>query len=465
MIDMSRELLLSGGTLATATESVEADLLIRDGKIALIGRDLATDGEKRDVSGLLVMPGGIDTHVHLEHPIERLGVVTGDDFYTGTVAAACGGTTTIIDFALQKKGESIAEALSRRRGQAEKCVIDYGLHVILTDVRDDVLAEIPHFIKEGYTSYKLFTTFGDKYLDDEAIIKVFEKTSAGGALAYMHCENDAACRHFVSAALKRGDTGPPGHRDGRPPLTEAEAVNRAIALAVMLDATVCIAHVTSKEALEVITSWRSKGARVNCETCTQYLTLTDEKLGPELGFEAAKYVCTPPLRAADHLESLWIGIERGGIQQVSSDHSSFTFKDREMGRDNFTRIPNGLAGIETRLPILFSDGVVTGRISLNRFVELTATNPAKIFGLFPQKGTLAVGADADIVVMDPEKEWVVDYKKLHQAVDYSPYEGKELKGAPVLTLSRGEAVAENQEPQMERGRGRFLARQPVPVIV
>lgn len=462
---MPKDLLLSGGTLVTATESVEADLLIRNGKIALIGRDLETEGEKRDVSGRLVMPGGIDTHVHLEHPIERLGVVTGDDFYTGTVAAACGGTTAIIDFALQKKGESIAQALDRRRGEAQKCVIDYGLHVILTDVRDDVLSEIPHFIKKGYTSYKLFTTFGDKYLDDAAIIKVFEKTATNGAIAYMHCENDAACRHFVSAALERGDTGPPGHRDGRPPLAEAEAVNRVISLAVMLDATVCIAHVTSREALEVITSWRQKGARVNCETCTQYLTLTHEKLGPELGFEAAKYVCTPPLRGPEHLEALWHGVERGGIQQVSSDHSSFTFKDREMGRNNFTQIPNGLAGIETRLPILFSEGVAKGRISVNRFVELAATNPAKMFGLFPQKGSLAVGADADIVVMDPEKEWVVDYKKLHQAVDYSPYEGMALKGAPVLTISRGEVVAENREPKMERGRGRFLARKADPIIV
>jgi dihydropyrimidinase len=249
---------------------------------------------------------------------------------------------------------------------------------------------------------------------------------------------------------------------GRPPLAEAEAVYRVISLAVMMNAAVCIAHVTSKEALEVIESWRQKGARVYCETCPQYLTLTDEKLGPDLGFEAAKYVCTPPLRSREHLDALWGGLRLGGIEQVSSDHSSFRFKDqRQMGRDDFTRIPNGLAGIETRLPLLFSEGVSKGLFSVNHFVELVATNPAKIFGLYPRKGSLDIGADADIVVMDPEKEWTVDYRSLHQAVDYSPYDGMTLKGAPALTISRGEIVTENQEPKMERGRGRFLARQPI----
>lgn len=459
---MSSDLLLKNGTLAGAEETYPADLLIRGGRIAAIGRDLPADGEARDVTGLFVMPGGIDTHVHLQHPVERLGVVTADDFYTGTVAAACGGTTAIIDFALQDQGGSIEQALARRIEQARPSAIDYGLHVIVTDVRDDVLAEIPSAIASGHVSYKLFTTFADKRLDDASLVAVFEQTAAHGGLAYVHCENDGAITHFIRRCLERGDTGPSAHVKARPPLTEAEAAHRVLALAQMMKATVVIAHVTSEETLEVIEAWRRRGSRVFCETCPQYLTMTDRELAPELGFDAAPYVCTPPLRAPEHGHALWKALQRGQIQQVCSDHSSFTLQDREMGRHDFTRIPNGLPGIETRLSILFSEGVSTGKISINRFVELVSTNPAKIFGLFPKKGSLSIGADADLVVFDPEKEWIIDHKMLHQKVDYSPYQNMEVKGAPVLTISRGEVVSENGEPKAERGRGQFIRRRLEP---
>jgi len=455
---MPKELLLKNGTLVTASDRFDADLLIRDGHIATVGKDLTTDGETRDVTGLLVMPGGIDTHVHLQHPIERLGVVTADDFHTGTVAAACGGTTCIIDFALQKKGDSIKDAIRRRMDEARQSVIDFGLHVILTDLRDEVLEEIPSFIEQGYVSFKLFTTFGDKRVDDGGLVKVFEQLAAHGGLAYVHCENDGAIGHLIRRCLAHGETGPSGHLNSRPPITEAEAANRAIALADMMGAPICIAHVTSKETVEVIETWRHRGANVFSETCPQYLSLNSEKLAPEHGFEAARYVCTPPLRDPEHQKALWLALERGSVQQVSSDHSSFPVKDREMGRENFTRIPNGLPGIETRLPIVFSEGVAKGRFTANRFVELVATNPAKIFGLYPQKGSLGLGADADLVVMDPARQWIVDYRNLNQPVDYSPYEGMHLQGAPALTISRGQIVAENGMPHAERGRGQFVAR-------
>ena len=455
---MPKELLLKNGTLVTASDKFDADLLIRDGHIAAFGKDLTTDGETRDVAGLLVMPGGIDTHVHLQHPIERLGVVTADDFYTGTVAAACGGTTCIIDFALQKKGDSIEEATRRRMDEARQSVVDFSLHVILTDLRDEVLDEIPTFIERGFVSYKLFTTFGDKRVDDGGLVKVFERLAPHGGLAYVHCENDGAIGHLIRRCLEQGETGPTGHLKSRPPITEAEAANRAIALADMMGAPICIAHVTSKETVEVIENWSNRGTIVFSETCPQYLSLNSEKLAPEHGFEAARFVCTPPLRDSKHQEALWQALERGSVQQVSSDHSSFPVKDREMGRDNFTRIPNGLPGIETRLPILFSEGVVKGRFTANRFVELVATNPAKIFGLYPRKGSLGMGADADLVVMDPEKQWVVDYRNLNQPVDYSPYQGMQIQGAPALTISRGQIVAENGAARAERGRGQFVAR-------
>lgn len=455
---MKGELLLKNGTLVTANDTFAADLLIKDGRIAAFGKDLTTAGETRDVAGLLVMPGGIDTHVHLQHPVERLGVTTADDFHTGTVAGACGGTTCIIDFALQKKGDSIEGAIHRRMDQARQSVVDFSLHVILTDLRDEVLAEIPTCIDRGFVSYKLFTTFGDKRIDDRGLVRVFEQLAPNGGLAYVHCENDGAIGHLIHKCLERGDTGPTGHLKSRPPITEAEAANRAIALADMMGAPICIAHVTSKETVEVIETWRHRGANVVSETCPQYLSLSSEKLAPEHGFDAARYVCTPPLRDTEHQRALWHALEQGSIQQVSSDHSSFPIKDREMGRGNFTRIPNGLPGIETRLPILFSEGVATGRFSANRFVELAATNPARIFGLYPQKGSLSVGADADLLVMDPEKEWIIDYRDLHQPVDYSPYDGMRIRGAPVLTVSRGEIIVERGAPHADRGRGQFVSR-------
>jgi dihydropyrimidinase len=458
---MSSDCVLVGGTLVTPRETYQADIHIREGKIATIGKDLQVEGERRDVTGHFVMPGGIDTHVHLEHPLDRMGISTADDFESGTTAAACGGTTTIVDFALQRQGETIEQAVSRRRGEAEKSVIDYGLHVILTDIRNDILDEMSRFVNEGYTSYKIYMTFGDKRVDDEGLLKVLEQTATHGGLAFVHCENDAAVCHFTQGCLDSGETGPYGHLKSRPPMVEAEAAHRAISLAEMVGAPVCIAHVTSKDTLAVIEAGRDRGARVFGESCPQYLTLTDEHYQPWHGFEAAKFVCTPPLRDKPHLSALWTGLQRGSLHQVSSDHAPFRFHDqKQLGRNDFTRIPNGVPGIETRLPLVFSEGVAKELISVSRFVELVSANPAKLFGLYPQKGTLTIGADADLVVWDPDKKWEVTHEKLHHAVDYTPYEGMRLTGAPVLVLSRGEIVSENGEPRASRGRGRFVERRP-----
>ena len=454
------ELLIEGGTLVTAADSYRADLLIRNGKISCIGNSLQSDVKAIDAGGMLVMPGGIDAHVHLAHSVDRIGLVTAEDFYTGTVAAACGGVTSIVDFALQRRGQSLEQAVIDRMRQAEgEAVIDYGFHIIVTDVRRDVLEEMPRLIGEGFPSFKIYMTYTDKVVDDAGLIKVLEQTAEHGGLVFAHCENDCGVNHLIADCRGRGDMAPIFHAKTRPPIVEGEATNRAIALAELVGAPLCIAHVTSMDALERVEAARHRGNRVYSETCPQYLTLTEEHYDPVHGFEAAKFVCSPPLRGAMHRSALWEGLRRRSIQQVSSDHCPWRFADQKQhGKEDFTLIPNGVPGIETRLPVLFSEGVSSGKISANRFVELVSTNPAKLFGLYPEKGSLAIGADADLVLIDPERETVVDYRALHHQVDYSPFDGMKLRGLPVLTISRGEVVSVEGEPQVERGRGRFLKR-------
>lgn len=460
------DLLIKGGTLVDAAGSVAGDLLIRDSHIAARGpaaTEQANGAPEMDATGLLVMPGGIDTHTHMAHPIDRMGITTADDFHTGTVAAACGGVTTIIDFALQRKGDRLADVMERRLDEvAVDAVVDYGLHMIVTDVRDDVLAELPELVAAGHPSFKIYMTYADKVVHDRELLRVLEAAANGGGLVYLHCENDCAVNHLIHRFLDAGHTEPEYHARSRPPQVEAEATSRAILLAEVVGAPVCIAHVTSAEAAEVVARARQRGIAVAAETCPQYLVLTEDRYHDDGDFQAAKYVCSPPLRPGGHPEALWSALEDGSLQQVSSDHAPFRFADQKtQGRDNFTRIPNGLPGVETRMPLLFSEGVSKGRISASRFVELTSTNPARIFGLYPQKGSLKVGADADLVFFDPEAEAVIDATDLHSAVDYNPFEGMALKGLPVLTVSRGEVVARDGEPTAVRGRGRRVERSPI----
>jgi dihydropyrimidinase len=454
------ELLIRGGTVVTADAREDAGVLIRDGRIVEVGLGLTSDGRVIDADGHWVMPGGIDTHTHLAHPIGRLGVTTADDFYTGTVAGAFGGVTTILDFGLQGKGESLSAARDRRLGEIQPdSVIDYGFHMIVTDVNELVIEEIGGLVRAGFPSFKVYMTYGDKKIGDDDLILLLEAAAEHGGLIYAHCENDCAITHLIERYLARGDTGPAYHAMSRPPEVEAEATNRAIMLAEVAGAAICIAHVTSAGAAKHVADARDRGAHVVAETCPQYLVLDDSVYDSSAGCEVAKFVCSPPMRARVHVEALWDALACGSIQQVSSDHAPFRFEGQKTGGcDDFTKIPNGLPGIETRLPILFTEGVSKGRISPERFVELTSTAPARIFGMYPRKGSVEPGADADLIVVDPECEVTVGVAMLHSDVDYSPYDGMVLRGFPTWTISRGEVVVSEGELSAERGRGRLAER-------
>ena len=382
------EVLIAGGTVVTPDRMEASDVLIRDGRVADVGPGLSTDGEVLDARGHWVMPGGIDTHTHLAHPIDRLGITTADDFFTGTVAGACGGVTTIIDFSLQRRGESLALARDRRLGEIEPdAVIDYGFHTIVTDVRDDVLAEMPGLIENGFPSFKVYMTYGDKIVNDDGLLRLLEVAGDNGGLVYVHCENDCAVTYLINQHLNAGKTGPAFHSPSRPPVVEAEATHRAIMLASVVGAPLCIAHVTSSGAASHVAAARERGEPVVAETCPQYLVLDDTVYDPCGGFEVAKFVCSPPMRAAEHREALWRALAAGSIQQVSSDHAPFRYHDQKTtGRGNFTRIPNGLPGIETRLPLVFTEGVATGRISPQRFVELASDGPGPHLRALPAQG-------------------------------------------------------------------------------
>lgn len=473
-------ILIKGGTIVTADRMERADVIIEEGRIAAVVPDSRSGngsdrqafehqaferrgGRVLDARGHWVMPGGIDTHTHLAHPIDRLGVTTADDFHTGTVAAACGGVTAIVDFSLQRRGESMLHARDRRLAEIEPdAIIDYSFHTIVTDVREDVVDEIPVLIEDGFPSFKVYMTYGDKIVDDAGLLRLLEVGGGNGGLVYAHCENDCAVTWLIERHLAAGKTGPAFHAPSRPPEVEAEATQRAIMLARLVDAPLCIAHVTSAGAARHVAEARAAGAPVVAETCPQYLVLDDSVYDAEGGFEVAKFVCSPPMRTADHRDALWDALAAGSIQQVSSDHAPFRYHDQKVaGRDNFTRIPNGLPGIETRLPLLFTYGVKTGKISPQRFVELAATNPARIFGLHPRKGTLEVGADADLIVVDPDAEVEIDAAALHSAVDYSPFQGMRVGGFPTWTLSRGEVIVDRGEPVAARGRGRRAERRRI----
>jgi dihydropyrimidinase len=453
--------LIKNGTIVTATDTYAADVWIEGATIAAIAKGGFAGGTADvviDATGKYVMPGGIDAHTHLDMPFG--GTTSSDDFETGTRAAAYGGTTTIVDFAIQAKGEALRKGLDTWHGKAEgKSAIDYGFHMITTDVNDATVEEMGSLVSDGVTSFKLFMAYpGVLMTDDGQIFRAMQRARDLGALICMHAENGLAIDVLVRQAVEKGHTAPKYHSLSRPQVAEAEGTHRAIALAEMAGAPVYIVHLSASRALEKVVEARDRGIPAYAETCPQYLFCSFDDLARE-GFEGAKYVCTPPLRPREMQDDLWRGLRTNDLQVVSTDHCPFCMKgQKELGRDDFTKIPNGMPGIETRLYLLWDGGVRAGRISMNRFVEITSTAPAKLFGLFGKKGTVAVGADADLLVWDGDKEHVLSEKTLHMRVDYSPFEGQVVKGAPTHVLSRGKVVVEGGSYVGKAGDGRFLKR-------
>ncbi len=450
---------IRNGRIVTAVDDYEADILIEDGKIAMIAKKIDVKADKTiDANGRLVIPGGIDPHTHMELPFG--GTAASDDFETGTRAAAFGGTTTIIDFAVQYKGQSLNQALDAWFKKAEgKTSIDYGFHLICTDLPDERLPEMKDLIRQGVTSFKLFMAYPGVFLvDDATIFKAMQMAGNAGGLICMHAENGVVIDAIVKAALAEGKTAPKYHALTRPTLAEAEGVHRAIALSEMAGAPVYIVHLSNSDALEEVVRGRDKGLPAYAETCPQYLFL-DYSVYEKPGFEGAKYVMTPPIREKWNQVELWRGIRMNDLQVISTDHCPFCFKEqKELGKDDFSKIPNGGPGVEERMSLIYNGGVAQGRISLNRFVEITSTAAAKIFGLFPRKGTIAVGSDADIVIFDPNEERTISAKTHHMNVDYSAYEGFKVRGVTKTVLSRGELVIEDGKYVGKVGNGQFLKR-------
>jgi dihydropyrimidinase len=454
-------LLVKGGRIVTAVDDYLGDVLVEGETIAAIfaaGTAPALDARVVDASGKLVIPGGIDAHTHLDMPFG--GTTSADDFESGTIAAAHGGTTSIVDFAIQYKGQTLREARDVWMKKAErKAAIDYGFHMIITDLPDAVEKEMDVLVKEGVTSFKLFMAYrGVLMLDDGSIFRALLRTGQNGGTICMHAENGDVIDVLVKRAIAEGHTEPKWHALTRPPRAEAEATYRAISLAEMAGVPLYVVHLSAAEALEEIAEARDRGLPMHAETCPQYLFLSYDNY-EEPGFEGAKYVMSPPLRAKGNEEALWRGLRMNDLQAVSTDHCPFCMKEqKELGRGDFSKIPNGAPGIETRLSLLWDGGVVKNRISANRFVELTSTSPAKIFGLFPKKGAIAPGSDADLVVFDPNRKLTLSAKTLHQRVDYTPYEGRVVQGATDTVISRGEVIVENGTFKGRPGRGNFLRR-------
>ncbi len=457
---MGFDTLIINGTVVTATDTYSADVGITDGKIVAIGQALARDNAKRvlDAKNRLVLPGGIDVHTHLDMPFG--GTTSADDFETGTRAAAFGGTTTLIDFAIQYKEQSLRTAFDAWMKKASaKATTDYAFHCIITDLPQARLEEMDELVREGVPSFKLFMAYpGVFMLDDATIFKAMRRASKAGGMICMHAENGGAIDVIVQQALAEGKTAPKYHALTRPTTAEAEATARAIALAEMAGSPVYIVHLSCNDALEKVREARDRGLPVYAETCPQYLYLSLEDMDKP-GFEGAKYVFTPPLREKWHQEKLWNGLKQDHLQVVSTDHCPFCFKEqKEMGKDDFTKIPNGGPGIEHRMSLIYSGGVAKGRFSVNRFVELVSTTPARIFGLYPRKGTIAIGSDADLVIFDPNREHTISAATHHMRVDYSMFEGIKVKGMTDVVLSRGRVLVEGDQFHGKPGQGSFLKR-------
>jgi dihydropyrimidinase len=455
--------LITNGTIVTADGSYVADVLIDGEAIALIGRDLATGGviadETIDAAGRYVIPGGIDAHTHMELPFG--GTFAKDTFFSGSRAAAFGGTTTIVDFAVQPKGGTLHEGLDVWMAKAEgNTVIDYGFHMIMSDVNDASLAEMDQLVAEGVPDFKLFTAYPGVFLsDDGAIFRAMLQTAKNGGLIMMHAENGPAIDIVAANEIAAGHTDPYYHGVARYPIFEGEATNRVIRLAEAAGVPVYIVHMSARDALDELRRARDRGAKAFGETCPQYLFLSLEDMGN--GFEGAKYVCSPPLRPADHAEELWIGLVKDDLQLVGTDHCPFDFHgQKELGRGDFRKIPNGLPAVEDRVDLVHDGGVVGGRFSKERWVEVVSTAPAKMFGMYPKKGAIAVGSDADIVIYDPNAKRTISAATHHMDVDYSLYEGRIVQGRADIVLSRGSVVVRDGEFVGNAGHGQYLKRAP-----
>jgi dihydropyrimidinase len=458
-------ILIQNGTVVTANRVEKADVLIEGSTIrAVLAKIDPAEHTVVDASELFVMPGGIDAHTHMDMPFG--GTVSADDFLTGTRAAAIGGTTTIVDFAIQAKGTRMRDALDIWLKKAEgKACIDYGLHMIVTDLGSDNgkqgLHDMDDMVREGIASFKLFMAYPNVLMvDDATIFRALQQTAKNGALVCMHAENGSAIDVIVQQALAEGKTAPIYHALTRPTKAEAEAVNRSIALAEMAGVPVYIVHLSSEDALNQVREARDRGVPAFAETCPQYLLLSIEDQMPGKSFEEAKYVFTPPLREKKNQPKLWDGLATDNLQVVSTDHCPFCFADqKQLGRDDFTKIPNGGPGVENRLQLLYHFGVNSGKITLQRFVEITSTAPARIFGMYPKKGTIAVGSDADIVLWDPEAEHLISAATHNMRCDFSLFEGWKVKGNARQVYSRGELVADRGRYIAATGRGQYLRRE------
>ncbi len=461
--------LIANGTVVTATESTAADVLIEDEQVAAVLAPGSFEGAADhtiDATGKYVVPGGIDVHTHMELPFG--GTAASDSFETGTRAAAWGGTTTIVDFAVQTKGQSLMEGFETWMAKAEgNCAIDYGFHLIVGDVTEQSLKEMDMAMDEGVTSFKMFMAYpGVFYSTDGEILRAMQKAAENGSTIMMHAENGIAIDVLIAQALAQGETDPIHHGMVRKSILEGEATHRAVKLAELAGCPLYVVHMSAQEALEEITIARDQGLNVFAETCPQYLFLSLDDLGN--GFEGAKYVCSPPLRERDdgHQDALWIGLATNDLQVVSTDHCPFNFEDhpelgrqKRLGEGDFSKIPNGLPGVEHRMELIYHGAVAEERLSVNRWVEVCATTPARIFGLYPQKGTIAIGSDADIVVFDPDSPHVISAETHHMRTDYSCYEGMEVAGSIETVLSRGKVVIADGEYHGSPGDGRYLPRE------
>jgi dihydropyrimidinase len=457
--------LIQHGTLVSPTDTFKSDLVIEDEKIAAVGTDLhalyAGKFDKVvDASGKYVIPGGIDVHTHMDMPFG--GAFSVDDFESGTIAAAFGGTTTIVDFAMQPQAEgggSLHEGLKTWHEKAAgKAVIDYGFHMIMRHVSKTSLREMDELIRnEGVTSFKLFTAYpGVFFVDDASIFRALRQTGDNGGLICMHAENGPVIDVIIEEAKARGETAPAWHALTRPPRLEGEASHRVLSLAEVAKVPIYIVHLSAAEALEEVRRARDRGVRAYAETCPQYLYL-DHRNYEEPGFEGSKYVMSPPLRMPGNDEHLWRGLQLDDLQCVSTDHCPFCMKEKRLGEKDFSAIPNGAPGVETRLYLTYQ-GVRAGRITLNRWVQLNSTGPARLFGLAGKKGTLAPGADGDVVIWDPDKKHTITVKTQHSKSDYNPYEGREMVGAPSHVFSRGKLVVEGDKFLGKKGAGNFIKR-------
>ncbi len=461
------DLIIEGGTVATASDTYVADIAVRDGRFTALGTDLGEADQVVDARGMLVLPGGVDAHCHIEQ-LSSTQLMTADDFYSGSVSAAFGGTTTFIPFAAQHKGQSLREVVREAHDRAgPKSVIDYAFHLIISDPSEQVMGqELPALIRDGYTSFKVYMTYDMLKIDDREMLDILTLAREHGAMTMVHAENNDIINWLSERLLSRGFDAPKYHAVSHNTIAEHEASRRAIDLARLVDAQLLIVHVSTAEAMQSILEARNRGLKIYGETCPQYLFLTANDMDKD-GMEGAKFCCSPPPRDQAAQEAIWLGLKNGAFQVFSSDHAPYRFdasgKLNAGPKSSFKKIANGVPGLEVRMPLLFSEGVGKERLTLNEFVGLTSTNAAKLYGLYPRKGTIAVGADADIAIWDPLWKRTITQSMLHDNMDYTPYEGRQVTGWPRMVLSRGRVLIEDDTLQVERGSGLFLDREPVPL--